>query len=164
MTRRPTASAVALGSCEALVALTRIAVEGFEASLRTADARFRGGLGSLFELEDMRRHRAGRRSQPDDKTMNTLKNLARGRLSLWLAAPAAAPRPALSLTTTQPHTTSLPLKIAANGNIAAWQDAVIGTEANGLRLAEVRVNVGDQHDTAPAAQRPEQAGHRIAAA
>ena len=101
--------------------------------------------------------------------MNTLKNLARGRLSLWLAAalvlvlggaglvvrandkqaaPAAAPRPALSLTTTQPHTTSLPLKIAANGNIAAWQDAVIGTEANGLRLAEVRVNVGDQHDTA----------------
>ena len=34
---------------------TRIAVEGFEASLRTADARFRGGLGSLFELEDARR-------------------------------------------------------------------------------------------------------------
>ena len=32
------------------------------------------------------------------------------------------------------------------------------------RLAAVRVNVGDQHDTAPAAQRPEQAGHRIAAA
>lgn len=59
------------------------------------------------------------------------------------AAPAAAARPALSVTTTQPQSAALPLKIAANGNIAAWQEAVIGTEANGLRLAEVRVNVGD---------------------
>ncbi len=33
----------------------RIAVEGFEASYRAADARFRGGLSSLFELEDARR-------------------------------------------------------------------------------------------------------------
>jgi HlyD family secretion protein len=37
----------------------------------------------------------------------------------------------------------LPLKVAANGNITAWQEASIGTESNGLRLAEVRVNVGD---------------------
>ncbi len=59
------------------------------------------------------------------------------------ATSAAAPRPALSVTTTQPQPTRLPLKIAANGNIAAWQEAIIGTEANGLRLAEVRVNVGD---------------------
>jgi RND family efflux transporter MFP subunit len=59
------------------------------------------------------------------------------------AAPAAAARPALSVTTTQPQRSTLPLKIAANGNIAAWQEAIIGTEANGLRLADVRVNVGD---------------------
>ena len=58
-------------------------------------------------------------------------------------APAAAARPALTVTVTQPRATSLPLRIAANGNIAAWQEAIIGTEANGLRLAEVRVNVGD---------------------
>jgi len=58
------------------------------------------------------------------------------------AAPAAA-RPALSVTTTQPKPATLPLRVAANGNIAAWQEAIIGTEANGLRLAEVRVNVGD---------------------
>jgi RND family efflux transporter MFP subunit len=56
---------------------------------------------------------------------------------------AAAPRPALSVGTTQPQVSSLPLTIAANGNIAAWQEAIIGTEANGLRLADVRVNVGD---------------------
>jgi len=59
------------------------------------------------------------------------------------APPAAAARPALTVTVTQPKPTSLPLQIAANGNIAAWQEAIIGTEANGLRLAEVRVNVGD---------------------
>ena len=57
--------------------------------------------------------------------------------------PAAAPRPALTVTTTQPQRMNLPQKIAANGNIAAWQEAIIGTEANGLRLAEVRVNIGD---------------------
>jgi len=60
------------------------------------------------------------------------------------APAAAAPaRPALSVTTTQPQRATLPLRISANGNIAAWQEAIIGTEANGLRLAEVRVNVGD---------------------
>ncbi len=58
------------------------------------------------------------------------------------AAPTAA-KPALSVTTTQPQLATLPLKIAANGNVTAWQEASIGTEANGLRLAEVRVNVGD---------------------
>lgn len=55
----------------------------------------------------------------------------------------AAPRPALTVTVTQPRQTPLALTISANGNIAAWQEASIGTEANGLRLAEVKVNVGD---------------------
>ncbi len=56
--------------------------------------------------------------------------------------PAAA-KPALSVQVTQPQRTTLAVRIPANGNIAAWQEASIGTEANGLRLAEVRVNVGD---------------------
>ena len=55
----------------------------------------------------------------------------------------ATAKPALSVTTTQPQLTNLPLKINANGNVAAWQEAIIGTETNGLRLLEVRVNVGD---------------------
>ena len=59
------------------------------------------------------------------------------------AAPAVPARPALSVTTTQAQSMALPLKISANGSIAAWQEAIIGTEANGLRLEEVRVNVGD---------------------
>jgi RND family efflux transporter MFP subunit len=56
---------------------------------------------------------------------------------------AAPARPALSVVVTQPQRTSLPLAVRANGNIAPWQEASIGTEANGLRLADVRVNVGD---------------------
>ena len=55
----------------------------------------------------------------------------------------AAPKPALSVTTTQLQRSTLPLRFTANGSIAAWQEASIGTETNSLRLAEVRVNVGD---------------------
>ena len=56
---------------------------------------------------------------------------------------ATAPRPALTVTTARPASARLPLRLAANGNVAAWQEAVIGSESNGLRLREVRVNVGD---------------------
>jgi RND family efflux transporter MFP subunit len=59
------------------------------------------------------------------------------------AASAPAGRPALSVSVTQPQRSTLAQRIAANGNVAAWQEAIIGTESNGLRLAEVRVNVGD---------------------
>ncbi len=55
----------------------------------------------------------------------------------------AAPKPALTVTTVQPQLGRLPIRLAANGNIAAWQEASIGSEANGLRLSEVRANVGD---------------------
>ena len=54
-----------------------------------------------------------------------------------------AQTPALTVTTIRPTTASLPLQLTANGNVAAWQEAVIGNESNGLRLTEVRVNVGD---------------------
>ncbi len=59
------------------------------------------------------------------------------------AAAASAPKAALTVTTTTPQSANLPVKLSANGSIAAWQEASVGTEANGLRLAEVRVNVGD---------------------
>ena len=62
------------------------------------------------------------------------------------AAPAsaqAAPKPALTVTVALPERLRLPIRLAANGNIAAWQEAVIGAESSGLRLTEVRVNVGD---------------------
>jgi len=58
-------------------------------------------------------------------------------------AAASAVKPALTVNVTQPQTSALPVRVIANGSIAAWQEASVGAEANGLRLAEVRVNVGD---------------------
>jgi RND family efflux transporter MFP subunit len=58
-------------------------------------------------------------------------------------ADTAAPRPALTVTTTRPQAAELPSVLAANGSLAAWQEASIGAEVSGLRMADVRVNVGD---------------------
>jgi RND family efflux transporter MFP subunit len=55
----------------------------------------------------------------------------------------SAPKPALTVTTALPAQASLPITLAANGNIVAWQEAVIGSDSSGLRLTEVRANVGD---------------------
>ncbi len=57
------------------------------------------------------------------------------------AAPTA--RPALTVATTRPQMMTLQQTLVANGDIAAWQEASIGSEANGLRLTDVLVNVGD---------------------
>lgn len=58
--------------------------------------------------------------------------------------PAAnQPRPALTVTTALPQAASGAVTLAANGSIAAWQEAIIGSQASGLRLDSVRVNVGD---------------------
>lgn len=58
------------------------------------------------------------------------------------SAPAAG-RPALAVKVVQQQRADLPVKLSANGSVAAWQEAVVGTEANGLRVTEVLVNVGD---------------------
>lgn len=69
-------------------------------------------------------------------------------LSVALAAPRPADdarreRPALTVELTRLAHGTLPLRVPAHGDIAAWQEASVGAEANGLRLAEVRVNVGE---------------------
>jgi HlyD family secretion protein len=58
-------------------------------------------------------------------------------------AAAAGPKPSLTVTVAQPERSSLPIRLQANGNITAWQEASVGAELNGLRLASVNVNVGD---------------------
>lgn len=58
-------------------------------------------------------------------------------------AAAAEPKPSLTVTVAQPVRSSLPIRLQANGNITAWQEASVGAELNGLRLASVNVNVGD---------------------
>jgi RND family efflux transporter MFP subunit len=60
------------------------------------------------------------------------------------AAKKAPAKPALTVATTVPQQAMLPLTLTANGNLAAWQEASIGTETNGLRISEVLVGVGDR--------------------
>ena len=57
---------------------------------------------------------------------------------------AASPRPAMTVTVTPVQSQNLSQRLSANGTVAAWQEASIGAEIGGLRLTEVRVNVGDQ--------------------
>lgn len=59
------------------------------------------------------------------------------------APTASAARPVLTVTVAQPESLKLAVGLAANGNIAAWQEAIIGSESNGLRLQELRAGVGD---------------------
>jgi biotin carboxyl carrier protein len=57
---------------------------------------------------------------------------------------AATAKPSLTVTTTQPQSQNLTRSLLANGSLAAWQEAIIGAEAHGLKVTEVRVNVGDR--------------------
>jgi HlyD family secretion protein len=50
---------------------------------------------------------------------------------------------ALTVDLVRPARNTMTNTIAANGSIAPWQEAVIGSESNGLMLAQVLVNVGD---------------------
>jgi HlyD family secretion protein len=54
------------------------------------------------------------------------------------------PKPVLTVTIDKPQIIPLAKTLSANGNVAAWQEAIIGNETDGLRLSEVKVNVGDQ--------------------
>jgi HlyD family secretion protein len=63
---------------------------------------------------------------------------------LPVAAAASAVRASLTVTATAPQAGKWPITVSANGNIAAWQEASIGAEAQGLRLTEVRAQVGDR--------------------
>lgn len=60
------------------------------------------------------------------------------------AASAGPGKPSLTVTTATPETQALPMRLSANGNITAWQEALIGSESNGLRLVKVTANVGDK--------------------
>lgn len=57
--------------------------------------------------------------------------------------PANKPVSMLTVSAVKPEAVDWPVGVAANGSVAAWQEAVVGSELGGLRLAEVKVNVGD---------------------
>jgi RND family efflux transporter MFP subunit len=59
------------------------------------------------------------------------------------SAPPPPPRPALTVTAAQPIVATWPIQILANGDISAWQEAMVSSDVQSLRLAEVRADVGD---------------------
>ena len=58
-------------------------------------------------------------------------------------AASGAQRPALTVTVVSPSREEWPLRVSASGNLAAWQEVVVGAEVSGSRLMEVAAQVGD---------------------
>jgi RND family efflux transporter MFP subunit len=58
------------------------------------------------------------------------------------ASAAPASRPALSVSLIAPQMADWPQVLPANGNVVAWQEAVIGAEVDNYRISEVNVQVG----------------------
>ncbi|WP_374384204.1 efflux RND transporter periplasmic adaptor subunit [Thermomonas sp.] len=57
-------------------------------------------------------------------------------------APVAAPATALTVEVTRPQRRTVARALQAAGSVAAREELVIGSDANGVRLLEVRVDVG----------------------
>jgi RND family efflux transporter MFP subunit len=56
---------------------------------------------------------------------------------------SASAKPSLTVTATQVGSGQMATKLVANGSVAAWQEATIGSQSSGLRITELMVNVGD---------------------
>ena len=52
--------------------------------------------------------------------------------------------PALTVTLSAVQAGNWDNKLSANGTVTAWQESIIGTELNGVRLVDVLVQVGDK--------------------
>jgi RND family efflux transporter MFP subunit len=59
-------------------------------------------------------------------------------------AQPAAPVSALTVSVVRPERVEWPEAIQASGTIAPWQEAIVGVEIVGLRLADLLVEVGDE--------------------
>lgn len=58
------------------------------------------------------------------------------------APPAEAAKPALSVNVVAPETLDWAQTLSANGDVVAWQEAVIGAELGGLRIVELAAEAG----------------------
>src|SRR5215469_1117298 len=59
-------------------------------------------------------------------------------------AVAGAQKNALAVSVTTPKSAALVRTLVATGSVYAWQEAVIGPEVGGYRVAAVNVDIGDQ--------------------
>lgn len=69
--------------------------------------------------------------------------LAHASASAQTSAPAGNARPALSVSVIQPQNKALSERLSASGNIAPWQEAIISSDVDGLRLLEVKAQIAD---------------------
>lgn len=70
--------------------------------------------------------------------------LANGMAVISRAEPgAAASRPALTVRTAVLRADKWARTLSANGSITPWQEAIISAQVQGLRIAEVKVSIGD---------------------
>jgi RND family efflux transporter MFP subunit len=75
-------------------------------------------------------------------------------VAVWMRSSGDAPsaaqptpvvaQPALTVTLTAMRAAEWARSLSANGSVVAWQEAIIGAETNGVRIVDVRANVGDQ--------------------
>lgn len=77
------------------------------------------------------------------RTSSTPEAAEAGKVTTAQAGQAAAGKPALTVSLVGAQSAQWPRLLVANGNIAPWQEAVIGAEISNYRLIEVNVNVGD---------------------
>jgi HlyD family secretion protein len=59
-------------------------------------------------------------------------------------APKDSKAPGMAVSVTTPRSEQFARTVVATGSVYAWQEAVIGSEVGGYRVAEVRVDVGDK--------------------
>ena len=59
------------------------------------------------------------------------------------ASTTGKPAASLAVSVVSPQAVTWPQTLAANGNVAAWQEVVIGSEISGYRLLTVNAEVGD---------------------
>jgi RND family efflux transporter MFP subunit len=60
------------------------------------------------------------------------------------AAPATTPKAAMTVTVQHPQAVAWPTGLSANGAIAPWQEVSVAAQGSGLRLLELRAQVGDR--------------------
>ena len=73
-----------------------------------------------------------------------LASLVAAQAHAQAPAASAPAKAALTVSVVSPAMASVPVLLQANGNIAAWQEALVGAEATGLRLATVQADVGQR--------------------
>ena len=82
------------------------------------------------------------------RTLSTCFTCFLGALVVATAVQAQAPKakaPAgMAVSITKPRLEQFARTVVATGSVYAWQEAVIGSEVGGYRVADVRVDVGDK--------------------